>query len=114
MSSAVFDPLSRASGRVAQGGKATAGRIQTDTSRWHKRGTSLHQFTAFVSFLHDSFDCFTDVQTAGSIVTGLLRPFTAVGSGDLPSGVQSTLRGVIATDVTSFAIAEERWHRCVR
>jgi len=56
--------------QVAQGGKATAGRIQTDTSRWHKQGTSLHQFTAFVSFLHDSFDCFTDVQTAGSIVTG--------------------------------------------
>lgn len=61
MSSAVVDPLSRATDRVAQGGKATAGRISTDTSRRDKRGTSFYQFTAFDSFRHDSFDCFTDV-----------------------------------------------------
>lgn len=51
MSSAVIDPLSRASGVMAQGGEATAGRSCTLYPRGNKRGNPLRIFPAFVSFL---------------------------------------------------------------
>lgn len=75
MSTAVIDPLSRASGTVAQGGKATAGRNCTLKSRGNKRGTPLRAFPVFVSFLTDCFVCFVrSRRTVSTVSRAVIRP----------------------------------------
>lgn len=73
MSSAVIDSLSLASGVVAQGGEATAGRNCTQSPGGNKPGTSLRAFPPFVSFLEGCFVRFATFWRTVSTVSRLSR-----------------------------------------